>query len=210
MGLTPGQYFLYVSRLEPENNASMVVEAFQQVEASFADLKLVLVGDAPYADAYKRHLHALTCRDDRIVMPGAIYGDGYHLLHRHALAYIHATSVGGTHPALIEGMAHGNIILAYKTAENVEAVGDGALLFTDATSLANLLVRVADNPTAFLEYRMAAAKRAGSVYSWARVIDQYEDLFESIARFREPRYRFDVGQSESRAHVVSGGKPRHE
>ena len=39
-----------------------------------------------------------------IVMPGAIYGEGYRQLGSHCFAYIHATEVGGTHPALIEAM----------------------------------------------------------------------------------------------------------
>ena len=40
-------------------------------------------------------------------MPGAIYGPGYHELQSHCFAYIHATEVGGTHPALIEAMGRG-------------------------------------------------------------------------------------------------------
>ena len=49
LGLERGQYFLYVSRMEPENNALLVREAF---EGLATDLKLALVGDAPYARAY--------------------------------------------------------------------------------------------------------------------------------------------------------------
>ncbi|NOT46610.1 MAG: DUF1972 domain-containing protein, partial [Acidobacteria bacterium] len=44
-GVEPQKYLLYVSRLEPENNAAMVIEAFRKVET---ELKLVVVGDAPY------------------------------------------------------------------------------------------------------------------------------------------------------------------
>ena len=53
-------------------------------------------------------------------MTGAIYGEGYRDLQRGALAYIQATSVGGTHPALIEAMGAGNLVLAFGTPENVE------------------------------------------------------------------------------------------
>jgi len=44
LGLEPGRYFLYVSRMEPENNALLVREAFETLET---DMKLALVGDAP-------------------------------------------------------------------------------------------------------------------------------------------------------------------
>ena len=42
LGLKPGGYFLYVSRLEPENHALDVREAFEKVRT---DLKLALVGE---------------------------------------------------------------------------------------------------------------------------------------------------------------------
>jgi glycosyltransferase involved in cell wall biosynthesis len=99
LGLQPGEYFLYVSRMEPENNALLVRQAFEQVRTS---KKLALIGDAPYASEYIARVR--DTRDPRIVMPGAIYGDGYKELQSHCFAYVHATEVGGTHPALIEAM----------------------------------------------------------------------------------------------------------
>ena len=79
LGLEPRKYVLYVSRLEPENNALMLRHAFEQVRTKF---KLVLVGDAPYSADYIRQVK--DTRDPRIIMPGAIYGDGYHQLQSHS------------------------------------------------------------------------------------------------------------------------------
>ena len=62
-------------------------------------------------------------RDPRIVMPGAIYGEGYRELGSHCFAYIHATEVGGTHPALIEAMGRGALVLYRNTPENAEVGG---------------------------------------------------------------------------------------
>src|SRR5208282_5202254 len=53
LGLGQGAYFLYVSRMEPENNALAVREAFERVETP---LKLALIGDAPYASDYIRRV----------------------------------------------------------------------------------------------------------------------------------------------------------
>ena len=47
----PDGYVLYVSRLEPENNALAVIEAFEQTPL---DTRLVVVGDAPYAENTRR------------------------------------------------------------------------------------------------------------------------------------------------------------
>src|SRR5262249_54050360 len=46
LGLEPGSYFLYVSRMEPENRALEVRLAFERVAAP---CQLALIGDAPYA-----------------------------------------------------------------------------------------------------------------------------------------------------------------
>ena len=66
------------------------------------DLPLAIVGDAPYASDYIARLHATT--DPRVRFVGAIYGAGYRVLRSHAAAYVQATEVGGTHPALVEAM----------------------------------------------------------------------------------------------------------
>ena len=51
--ITPGRYLLYVSRLEPENNAHLVIEAYNRLrEEGLCEMPLVIVGDAPYARAY--------------------------------------------------------------------------------------------------------------------------------------------------------------
>ena len=92
LGLQPGQYFLYVSRFEPENNPHRVVEAFHHVDT---DRHLVMVGDAPYARDFIRGFTADA--DPRILFPGPVYGRGYRELLSNAFAYIHATDVGGTH-----------------------------------------------------------------------------------------------------------------
>src|SRR4030095_13113846 len=62
-GVEPNRYVLYVSRLEPENNAHLVIEAFKRVKTSH---KLVIVGDAPYARDYINDLKARARRDKRI------------------------------------------------------------------------------------------------------------------------------------------------
>jgi glycosyltransferase involved in cell wall biosynthesis len=65
LGLEPGRYVLYVSRMEPENNALLVRQAFEKVETDF---KLAIIGDAPYAADYIRQVKDTT--DKRISHSG--------------------------------------------------------------------------------------------------------------------------------------------
>src|SRR5215217_5831219 len=120
-GVEPNRYVLYVSRLEPENNAEMVIEAFRRVRTP---QKLLVVGDAPYAHEYIAHLRSLARRDRRIVFTGFVFGDAYRALQQNAYCYVHATEVGGTHPALLEAMGYGNCVLTLATPENLEVVGE--------------------------------------------------------------------------------------
>jgi glycosyltransferase involved in cell wall biosynthesis len=183
-GVIADDYFLYVSRLEPENQASMVIEAYQRVEG---DHPLLIVGDAPYATDYKARLQRAAKDDPRVRLVGAIYGDGYTDLQRGAMAYIQATSVGGTHPALIESMAAGNLVLAFATPENLEVTAGTALMFRNAEELSEQLGRIVSNPDAaeFDDLRRAALTRATEQYSWEAVTRRYEGLFRALVGMRD-------------------------
>lgn len=178
-GLNPDRYILYVSRLEPENNAHIVIQAFRRVKT---DMKLAVVGDAPYATSYKTYLQQLTKDDPRIVMTGFVFGDGYKELQSHAYCYVQATEVGGTHPALVEAMGFGNLVIANGTPENIEVVGDAGIIYrkNDVADLAAKLQWAVDNSTELDKYRQAALKRIRSNYSWDAVTEAYQRLFVDL------------------------------
>lgn len=175
LGVRPRGYFLYVSRLEPENNAHIVIEAFEKVRT---DKPLLIVGDAPYAQKYIEQLRSTT--DPRVRFTGAIYGAGYRELQSHAYAYIQATEVGGTHPALIEAMGVGNCIIAKDTPENREVAGDCGLFFRDVAALARQIEITLSDQALVAGFRTKAQERAKARYSWDAVTDAYEKLFRDL------------------------------
>lgn len=178
LGLGSRRFFLYVSRFEPENNPHRVAEAYRAVGG---DLPLVMVGGAPYAGAF---IAGFTRgADPRILFPGAIYGEGYRELLSHALAYVHATEVGGTHPALVEAMGYGNCVVVNDTPENREVAGDAGLYFRAAEpeTLAERLEWVRRHPEEARQLGLQAGERAARLYSWERVTDLYAHLFEHLA-----------------------------
>ncbi len=175
LGLRPGEYVLYVSRMEPENNALLVRRAFEQVATS---QKLVLVGDAPYAADYIRQVRETT--DPRIVIPGAIYGDGYQQLQSHCSVYVQATEVGGTHPALIEAMGRGAMVLYLETPESLEVAADAAVPFTTENLTEKLQWAVNVTGAERAEWGAKAMRRVETHYSWNVVTDAYEALFQSL------------------------------
>src|SRR5579872_3877861 len=176
LGLEPGKYFLYVSRMEPENNALLVREAFEGIAT---EMKLALIGDAPYAAEYIARVRET--KDRRIVIPGAIYGDGYRELGSHCFAYIHATEVGGTHPALIEAMGRGALTLYLNTPENAEVAAGAGIPFED--DLQEKLDFVLAMPEAERdEWRRKARARVEERYGWDTVTLAYEKLLTELIR----------------------------
>jgi glycosyltransferase involved in cell wall biosynthesis len=174
----PNRYVLYVSRLEPENNAHLVIEAFKKVRTAY---RLLIVGDAPYAREYINDLKARARGDKRIVFTGFVFGQDYRALQQNAYCYVHATEVGGTHPALLEAMGYGNCVLTLATPENIEAVGDAGIPYADELDLAEKLQRVLRDGSLVQSYRNRAQIRVQRHYDWDRVVDQYERLFARMA-----------------------------
>jgi glycosyltransferase involved in cell wall biosynthesis len=170
-------YILYVSRFEPENNPLEVVREYERLSDA---PPLVMVGTGLYAHDLVAELHRHA--GDKILFPGAIYGRDYRTLQRNALLYIQATEVGGTHPALIEAMASGGRVLAHGTPENREVGGDAVGYFDVHVSgeLSGMISEFLRNPLQRDELRAQARRRASRLYSWERVTDAYERLFESL------------------------------
>jgi glycosyltransferase involved in cell wall biosynthesis len=176
LGLERGRYFLYVSRLEPENNPLLVRQSFEKARTDF---HLALIGDAPYAPDYIREVRNTS--DPRIVMPGAVYGVGYHELGSHCFAYIHATEVGGTHPALIEAMGRGALVLYLNTQENAEVASGAGIPFEAGELTAKIETVLAMSEAERDDYRSKAEQRVRYRYSWDAVTDEYERLLEKLA-----------------------------
>ena len=173
------KYVLYTSRLEPENNAHLVIDAFEKTKTY---VKLVVVGDAPYNKNYIDKLRKT--KDPRILFTGYVFGQGYSELQSNAYLYIQATEVGGTHPALLEGMGYGNCILANDVPEHREVLGDTGLYFNSKISgdMVWKLQYLLDHPDEVEVLRAKAKDRAMEKYSWERVISDYECLFLKLAR----------------------------
>ena len=196
----PNRYVLYVSRLEPENNAHLVIEAFKRVRTAH---KLLIVGDAPYARDYIADLKARARRDRRIIFTGFVFGRDYRALQQNAYCYVHATEVGGTHPALLEAMGFGNCVLTLAAPENMEAIGDAGIAYADENDLAEKLQRVLRDGSLVQSYRNRAQARVQELYDWDYVVDQYERLFAKMAGKPLPQATQTTTESTDREESLS-------
>lgn len=201
-GLIPGRYVLFVGRLVPENYAHHLVEAFRETETDF---RCVIVGDAPYSDAYKRDLSELARGDERVVFTGYVFGSGYHELGSNAYIFVETSGVGGTHPALTEAMAFGNCVIVNNTPENLETIGEAGFSYDGrigGRSLHERLKYLLANPELVSEFRKRSLERARKEFSWEAVTDAYENLFQSLAKVAATSGTYDLGA------IGEGEQPR--
>jgi glycosyltransferase involved in cell wall biosynthesis len=123
-------------------------------------------------------------KDTRILFTGYVFGEGYRELQSHAYCYVQATEVGGTHPALLEGMGYGNCVLANDVPEHREVLGGAGVYFDarKASDLSSKLQALLDHPKNVERLRNMASARAREKYSWDGVTSDYEKLFRGMAR----------------------------
>ncbi len=175
--LVKNNYILYVSRLEPENNALGVISAYVNIKT---DVPLVIVGDAPYAKEYKEKLKAIA--NENVIFTGYQFNDAYRQLRDGAEIYIQATEVGGTHPALVEAMGHGNCIVANNVPEHVEVLEDTGIYYpkNNFEALSNILKDLLSNREKVNKYKILSKNLALKKYSWDSVVKAYEEEFSNF------------------------------
>src|SRR5690349_6169487 len=172
----PAQFILYVSRLEPENNPELLLDAYRRVKT---DWPLVIVGGNTYRPAYVARLKSLA--DERVIFLGPVYGQGYWHLLRKAGLYVFGCEIGGVHPALVEAMAARKPVLYLDTPENRETAGDAGVPFRAASAdLASQISRLLRDPNLREELGRKAHERAAKMFGWDETTQKYESLFAEL------------------------------
>ena len=179
-GLTSRRYVLWVGRLEPETRVEELIEAFLRVRP--LGFRLVILGDAPFAKAYRAHLELLASED--VLFTGYQFGVPYRQLASHAFAYVQTSPTSGTSPALLEEMSVGNAVIVRGTAANRAVIGDAGLAYSvddPIDGLAACLSLLFDQPSTVEDLRLRAAELARTEYDWDIITDQYEEMFNRLA-----------------------------
>jgi N-acetylglucosaminyldiphosphoundecaprenol N-acetyl-beta-D-mannosaminyltransferase len=175
--LRPGEYFLYVARLTPENEAALLLKAYRKLPDA---LPLVLVGDDRYEKSYHYQLDALTT--DRVIFTGQLYGDAYVELSQNSRAFIMPATIGATRLVLLDQLGMGRPIIYHDCPATREVLGDAGIPFGPEHPVRSLTEKLAwaqDHP----EECAAAGRRArarAEQFSWDKVVDRYERIFGQI------------------------------
>ncbi len=160
----PHVYAFVVCRIEPENNISLILEAFENQLTS----GLVVVGNWDDS-SYGRNLRSANSNANILLLDPIYDLNRLRYLRENATFYVHGHSAGGTNPSLVEAMHFGKCIIAFDCDFNRHTTKNAALYFGDADSLINsIALAVVDESIG-----PSMKKIAGREYTWKRIGDLY-------------------------------------
>jgi len=180
MGLEPGRYILFASRLVREKGAHFLIPAFQQMDMT--DYKLVIAGDAKGEENYKQELQALAGDDTRILFPGFVEGQILQELFSNAVVYVQPSEIEGLSIALLEAMSYGNCCLVSDIPENMEAIGEAGFTFQNknVADLRSELNRLLASKTLRCSVGDKARSRVKEFYNWDKIANEFEEVYRSL------------------------------
>ncbi len=178
----PGSYFLYVGSLKPHKNVLGLVRAFRKLHAERKiQAALVLAGrkDRRYPAGY-RELAGLQDGEGLFYRPMISNAD-LAALYNGALALVHPSLYEGFGLTLLEAMACGTPVAAFRAASIPEVVGDAACLMdpADETVLTRTLIRL-ENDEAYRQALRSAGLKQVQKFSWQKTADQTMAVYKKI------------------------------
>jgi len=199
LGLETGGYHLAVARFEPENHVDVIVDGFRR---SGATKPLVVVGSAPYSDAYTSRVHELA--DDRVRFLGGVWDQAQlDQLYGNCFTYLHGHSVGGTNPSLLRAIGAGAAVLAFDVDFNREVTEEAGRYWTTAEDVA-VLVDAAEAEPSAVSRAGARARELATSYDWDDVAAGYEQLARRLVARDVPATR-PSGRRSAAVPPATGG-----
>jgi glycosyltransferase involved in cell wall biosynthesis len=171
-GVVAGQYFLQITRFEPDNLPLEVARAFQATGLAKERFKLLLIGYKPEVP-YGQQVKEMSGRDGIVVANPVYDTEVTSVLRSNCFCYVHGNTVGGTNPALLEALVSCPRVLAIDVPFNREVLGDTGYFFTP-DRMANSLREVLYYP----DQSAAMKNRARLHYDWEAVVESYVRLME--------------------------------
>ena len=167
-------YYINVSRVEPENNTHLILEAFSQVPQK----KLVMVGNWERSDYGRQLKHRFASYPNITIMDPVYDRREVDMLRSYAQAYIHGHSAGGTNPSLVEAMFLGLPVISFDVSYNRATTENKAKYFRSADQLVKLLQKY--HHYDLLRDGEIMKKIADRRYLWTLIAGKYARLVNSF------------------------------
>lgn len=181
LGLTGGDYLLYLARLVPEKQPHVLIEAFKALRDR-QGMRLVIAGPAWHSEDYAAHLRQLAGDDPDIIFTGEVDEDVLEELYSNCAVFVLPSEVEGMSLSLLDAMAFGACTVSSDIPANVAVVGHAGRSFRvgDAGHLASVLEELLADPEQMKALRVAARTRITNEFTWDVVADRWVDLYDEL------------------------------
>lgn len=175
-GLKPGNYWLLIARLEPENNIRMILEGWASADTG---LPIVIVGD--HRRGFGKKVYRHHSRNAGVIFLGGIFDRSVlNSLRHHARSVFHGHSVGGTNPSLLEAMACETPIITHDNPYNRRVLQQNGLYYGSAEEIRRILMGLNPSDDHVKQMIRNNLEKIRTQHSWEEVTEQYLDLFEKV------------------------------
>lgn len=191
-GLTAGGYVLFVGRIVPEKRTDLLIEAARHLPDG---VKVVVVGDSSFSDEYVSGIRAAASADDRLVLPGYLYGSELAAVYQGAAVFVQPSDVEGLPLTLLEALSYRIPVVASDIDPHQEVLGQcrcgGHRLFAagDAQALADELKAALALGNGSREAVASDGERLLAPYDWDCSTDELLSLYCDVTGHEAPAAR---------------------
>jgi glycosyltransferase involved in cell wall biosynthesis len=178
LGLVPGEYCLFASRLVPEKGGHDLIEAYNTLNTT---KKLVIAGGSRYQDDYIASLKNLA-DPKKVLFTGHVTGDLLKELFSHAYLFILPSYMEGLSNALLEAISYQKCTLVSDIPENLEVIQDYGYSFKvgDKQDLADKLGALLTDPTMTAMKEAKISEMGRSKYTWDYISREYDAVYRGL------------------------------
>jgi phosphatidylinositol alpha-mannosyltransferase len=169
---------LFLGRFDPRNGLGLLIDAFRRIRRRTGERRLVVVGDGPLRDHYRRYANG----DPDIIFAGPVL-DGRAGYYANSAIYACPTTKASFGITLLEAMACATPIVCSDIVgfRDVVANGREAIMTPrgDRDALSSALLALLDDGG--LRARLGATGRMRALgYAWPRVTDAILDVYQRV------------------------------
>jgi glycosyltransferase involved in cell wall biosynthesis len=176
----------------------------------------VLAGGDSFTSTYVRSITSLARSDERVVLPGYVYGLALEALYMNAAAFILPSSLEGLPLTLLEAIACGTPVVVSDIAPHREIVTDDGpghhvVPSGNEDALSGVLTSVLQHAKAEREGAAALREEVLHTYNWERAVDATEGVYlQVLGRRRHSPAHFLPTSMRAGANVPALKRNRSE
>lgn len=180
LGLVPGEYCLFASRIVPEKGAHDLIEAYNTLDTK---KKLVIAGGSRYQNDYLASLKSMA-DPEKIIFTGHVTGELLKELFSYAYLFILPSYIEGLSNALLEAISYQKCTLVSNIPENLEVIQDYGYSFNvgDKRDLAQKLAMLLSDPGMIAMMEDKIRELGESKYTWDYISAEYAQVYGSLAQ----------------------------